>query len=172
MAGRLRFTLSFNRPFPFQWSNIASQHIPTQLRWGQSEIMHKAGAPAHGVYESIISNDDRTTRIVLPFAGDHDRVGWIAGHRTFEHLIPFDQNRAAIRDIDQDARRSQGSVCDLAVDNFGDGGTRFNVVAFVLPEEFRAFHAQRCAVASVDTVRAIWTALAIANEQAVNDSER
>ena len=127
--------------------------------------MHKAGASLHGIYEPIISNDDWTMRIGLPFGGDHDRVGWIAGHRTLKHLIPFDQNRTAIRDIDQDASRAQGSVCDMAVDNFGDGGTRFNVVAFVLPEEFRAFHSQRCAVASVDTVRAIWTALAIANEQ-------
>src|SRR5436309_2359093 len=132
--------------------------------------MHKAGASVHGIDESIITNDDRTMRIVLPFGGDHDRVGWIAGHRTFEHLIPFDQNRAAIRDVDQDARRAQGPVCDLAVDNLSDRGTRFNVVAFVLPEELRAFHSQRCTVASVDTVRAIWTALAIADEHAVNDS--
>ena len=165
-------TLSFNRPCPYQWSDLAGQHIPTQLRRGQSKIMHKAGASVHGIYESIISNDDRTRRIVLPFAGDHDRVGRIAGHRTLKHLIPFNQDRATIRDIDQDARRAQGAVCDLAVDNFSNGGTRFNVVAFVLPEEFRAFHSQRCAVASVDTVRAIWTALAIANEHAVDYSDR
>ena len=114
--------------------------FPLNCAGADPKLFTKLVSSVHGIYESIIANDDRTTRIVLPFASDHDRVGLVAGHRTFEHFIPFDQNRAAIRNVDQDARRAQGTVCDLAVDDFGDGGTRFNVVAFVLPEEFRAFN--------------------------------
>lgn len=148
------------------------QVIARQNRGRGRAVMHERRRSGHVVGERVATNDQFVGRVLCTLGADGNGSVIVFAVRSFFHRVVLHQQIAAIRNVDQIARIACRAIGNIIANKDRAQCARFDVVTLVLIEKARMFDVEQLNFVDIDAVRALWIALAVAMELAVEDAYR